>query len=157
MSKHIKASKSVTKAVIPAAGMGTRLAPMTQHLPKELLPIGGKPMIQHTIEMCIASGIRELCIITSPLKPRLKAFIKDTWRPPLLPFRRDPHFYKNLAQVNVTVLTQEKAKGVADAISLAQEFVENDPFVCIMPDCLLFSHRPFARQLKDGLTPKPPL
>jgi UTP--glucose-1-phosphate uridylyltransferase len=150
MLKNIKASHPVTKAVIPAAGRGTRLAPMTDHLPKELLPIGGKPMIQHTIEMCMASGIRELCIITSPSKPRLNAFINDTWRPPLLPFKRDPHFYKNLSQLHLTVLTQEKPRGVAHAILLAQEFVGNDPFVCIMPDCLLFSHRPFAQQLKDG-------
>jgi len=48
------------------------------------------------------------------------------------------------------MLTQNKAIGVADAVSLARDFVNNEPFVCIMPDCLLFSHRPFARQLMDG-------
>jgi UTP--glucose-1-phosphate uridylyltransferase len=150
MSDNTDASKPVTKAVIPAAGRGTRLAPLTNHLPKELLPVGGKPMIQHTIEMCLASGIREFCFVTSPSKPRLNAFVNDTWRPTHLPFKRDPQFYKNLSQCNITVLTQKKARGVADAISLAREFVGNDPFLCIMPDCLFFSQRPFARQLKDG-------
>jgi UTP--glucose-1-phosphate uridylyltransferase len=149
MSDNTEASKTVTKAVIPAAGMGTRLEPLTNHLSKELLPVGGKPMIQHTIEMCMASGISELCIITSPNKPLLNAFVADRWRPPHLPFQRDPRFYGKLAQCNVSILTQEKARGVADAVSLARGFVGNDPFVCIMPDCLLFSHIPFARQLKD--------
>jgi UTP--glucose-1-phosphate uridylyltransferase len=77
MSDNTEASKTVTKAVIPAAGMGTRLEPLTNHLSKELLPVGGKPMIQHTIEMCMASGISELCIIT-PHTSRFNGILGST-------------------------------------------------------------------------------
>lgn len=143
-------SVEVKKAVIPAAGKGMRLTPMTTHMPKELLPVGGKPMIQHTIEMCMASGITELCIITSPEKPLLKNFVSGNWRPPSLPFQWDAGFYRNLRQCNVTVLNQQQPKGVAHAVSLARQLVGDDPFVCIMPDCLLFSRTPFARQLMRG-------
>jgi len=137
MSDADALSKVVTKAVIPAAGKGTRLAPLTKHLPKELLPVGGRPMIQHTIEMCIDSGICELCIITNGAAPPL-------------PFRRDSRFYAKLARCRISIMSQTKPIGVADAVSLARDFVGNDPFVCIMPDCLLFSKKTFARQLMDA-------
>lgn len=143
-------SKAVTKVVIPAAGKGTRLAPLTKHLPKELLPVGGRPMIQHTIEMCIDSGICELCLITNPGKPLLKQFVTGNWAPPTLPFRRDSRFYAKLAHCHISIMSQTKPIGVADAVSLARNFVGNDPFVCIMPDCLLFSNKTFARQLMDA-------
>jgi UTP--glucose-1-phosphate uridylyltransferase len=143
-------SKTVIKAVIPAAGRGTRLAPLTKHLPKELLPVGGRPMIQYTIEMCVDSGISDLCLITTPNKPLLNQFIAGNWTPPTLPFRRDRRFYAKLAHCNISIVNQIKPMGVADAVSLARDFVGDTPFVCIMPDCLLFSNRTFARQLMDG-------
>ena len=62
----------VTKAVIPAAGLGTRLSPLTRHIPKELLPMGGKPVIQCALETSMAAGICEFFIIISPEKIQLK-------------------------------------------------------------------------------------
>jgi len=140
-------SQDVTKAVIPAAGLGTRLKPLTAHMPKELLPIGAKPMIQYTLEMYMASGISELCIITSPQKGLIKDFVTGDWWPPALPFSRDEVFHKNLEGCRTVFLTQKEPKGVADAISLARDFVGNEPFACVMPDCLLFSNEPMAKQL----------
>jgi len=139
--------QDVTKAVIPAAGLGTRLKPLTAHMPKELLPIGEKPMIQYTLEMYMASGISELCIITSPQKGLIKDFVTGDWLPPALPFSRDEVFYKNLGRCRTVFLSQKEPKGVADAISLARDFVDNQPFACVMPDCLLFSKKPMAKQL----------
>ncbi|MDY6954529.1 MAG: sugar phosphate nucleotidyltransferase, partial [Thermodesulfobacteriota bacterium] len=123
--------QDITKAVIPAAGLGTRLKPLTAHMPKELLPIGAKPMLQYTLEMYVASGITELCIITSPQKERIKDFVTGQWFPPALPFFRDEVFYRNLGRCRTVFLTQEEPKGVADAISLARDFVGNDPFACV--------------------------
>ena len=141
--------KTVTKAVIPAAGRGTRLRPLTSHTPKELLPVGGKPMIQHVLEMYMAAGIRELCIITSPEKPQLKDFVTGNWRPPVLSFEKDSRFYEQLKRCRIVFVTQNDPRGVADAVGLTKDFVAGEPFACIMPDCLLFSDRPHAQQLMD--------
>jgi len=142
--------KDVKKAVIPAAGLGVRLRPLTTYLPKELLPIGGKPMIQYTFEMYMASGISEFCIITSPHKPMLRTFITGNWKPPALPFHRDAALYRKLAACRMAFLTQDEPRGVADAVALARDFVGDEPFACIMPDCLLFSNKPLAQQLLEG-------
>jgi UTP--glucose-1-phosphate uridylyltransferase len=139
--------KDVTKAVIPAAGLGTRLRPLTSYTPKELLPVGGKPIIQYTLEMYMATGISEFCIVTSPEKPQLRDFITGNWTPPALPFEKDARFYEQLRQCRIVFVTQSHPRGVADAIGLAKDFVEDEPFACIMPDCLLFSDRPHAQQL----------
>ncbi|OEU82865.1 MAG: hypothetical protein BA865_01365 [Desulfobacterales bacterium S5133MH4] len=139
--------KHVTKAVIATAGLGTRLRPMTLHTPKELLPVGEKPMIQYALEMYMESGIHEFCIITSPEKPRIKDFITGNWTPPTLPFQKDTRFYKKLERCGIVFVTQTHHRGVADAIGLARDFVGDEPFACIMPDCLLFSKKPHARQL----------
>ncbi|MDY6838251.1 MAG: sugar phosphate nucleotidyltransferase [Thermodesulfobacteriota bacterium] len=140
----------VTKAIIPAAGLGTRLKPLTTYTPKELLPIGEKPMIQYTLEMYMASGISELCIITSPEKRLIKDFVTGDWLPPTLPFSRDEGLYRDLEGCCTVFLTQKEPRGVADAISLARDFVGNEPFACVMPDCLLFSNEPMVKQLMRG-------
>jgi len=143
-------SKNVTKAVIPAAGLGTRLQPLTTHSPKELLAIGPKPMIQYTLEMYMTSGISEFCIITSPDKPMLRDFITGHWKPPALPFHWDATLYRKLEACRTVFLTQDEPRGVADAVALARDFVANEPFACVMPDCLLFSDKPLAQQLLEG-------
>jgi len=137
----------VTKAVIPAAGLGTRLSPLTKHTSKELLPIGEKPMIQHHLEMLMAAGITEFCIISSPGKVQLRDFVTGDWTPPALPFEKDLGFYNQLERCRITFVTQPSPTGVADAVGLAKEVVGNNPFACIMPDCLLFSNESHVRQL----------
>ncbi|MGD8512334.1 MAG: sugar phosphate nucleotidyltransferase [Deltaproteobacteria bacterium] len=143
-------SKDVKKAVIPAAGLGVRLRPLTTYLPKELLPIGEKPMIQYTLEMYMASGISEFAIITSPHKPMLRDFITGNWKPPTLPFHWDAALYRKLEACRTVFLTQDEPRGVADAVALARDFVGDEPFACLMPDCLLFSDQPLAQQLLEG-------
>ncbi len=139
--------KAVRKAVIPAAGMGKRLGPLTFCTPKELLPIGEKPIIQYTLEMYMAAGISEFCIITSPDKPQLKDFITGNWTPPVFPFEKDAQFYKQLQRCRIVFLTQSHPSGVADAVGLAKDFAGDGPFACIMPDCLLFSRKSHVQQL----------
>ncbi len=142
--------KTVKKAVIPAAGLGTRLRPLTHSMPKELLPVGNKPIIQHTLEMYIASGIFKFCIITSPKKSLLKDFVAGSWKPSALPYSRDTGFYQKLKACRTDFITQDEPRGIADAVALARDFVGNDPFACIMPDSLLFSERPLAMQLIEA-------
>jgi UTP--glucose-1-phosphate uridylyltransferase len=137
----------VTKAVIPAAGLGTRLAPLTRHLPKELLPVGGKPMIRHTLEAYMASGIRRLAVIISPSKDLLRAYLSENRLPSGLPFRKDTDFRRRLKSCEISFFVQEQPSGVAEAVSLTRGFVGSDPFACIMPDCLLFAGPPFPQQL----------
>ena len=139
--------KHVTKAVIPAAGLGTRLRPLTSYTPKELLPVGEKPIIQYTFEMYMAAGISEFCIITSPEKPQLKDFITGKRSPPASPFEKNARFYKKLKKCRIFFVEQTHPRGVADAVGLARDFVGDEPFACIMPDCLLFSGKSFAKQL----------
>ena len=107
-------------------------------------------MIQHTLEMYIASGISEICIITSPQKPTIKDFITGNCPPPVLPFSWDATLYRELEGRHTVFLTQDRPRGVADALALARDFVGNEPFACIMPDCLLFSDLPLAKQLMEA-------
>jgi UTP-glucose-1-phosphate uridylyltransferase len=104
-------------------------------------------MIQLVLEMYLDSGISELCIITSPQKPLIRDFIAGSWCPPALPFKRDAAFYDKLKNCRTVFLIQEEPRGVADAVGLARDFVKSEPFACIMPDCLLFSEKPMAKQL----------
>jgi UTP--glucose-1-phosphate uridylyltransferase len=104
-------------------------------------------MIQYTLEMYMDSGISQFCIITRSHKSLLKNFLSGDWSPRLLPYQRDESLYRRLAQRRIVFITQEVPKGVADAVWLAKDFVGNEPFACIMPDCLLFSPTPFAQQL----------
>jgi UTP--glucose-1-phosphate uridylyltransferase len=120
---------------------------LTAEVPKELLPVGGKPMLQVVLEMYMDSGISEFCVITSPKKPLIRDFIAGRWSHPALPFAWDGAFYRRLEACHTVFLTQEQPRGVADAIGLARVFVDNEPFACIMPDCLLFSDKPMAKQL----------
>jgi len=136
----------VTKAVIPAAGRGTRLRPLTLYTPKELLPVGGKPMIQHALETHLAAGVSEFCIVTSPEKPQLKDFLTGDWKPPRFPFEKDFRFYERLGPCRIVFVTQNQPIGVADAIGLARDFVGDEPFACIMPDCILFSRVSHTQQ-----------
>jgi UTP--glucose-1-phosphate uridylyltransferase len=139
--------KRVTKAVIPAAGLGARLKPLTSYTPKELLPVGGRPIIQYTLEMYMAAGISEFCIIISPEKAQLKDFITGNWTLSALPFEKDARFYRQLERCRIVFVTQSYPRGVADAVGLAKDFVGGEPFACIMPDCVLFSDKPYAQQL----------
>jgi UTP--glucose-1-phosphate uridylyltransferase len=97
--------------------------------------------------MYMAAGISEFCIVTSPEKTQLRDFITGNWPPPALPFEKDARFYEQLRQCRIVFVTQSHPRGVADAVGLAKDFVGDEPFACIMPDCLLFSDKPLAQQL----------
>ncbi|MBI4772769.1 MAG: NTP transferase domain-containing protein [Deltaproteobacteria bacterium] len=138
----------IRKAVIPAAGRGRRMLEFSHGLPKELLSVGGKSMIQRAVEMHVRSGIERIAVVLSPDKQS----IRD-----LLASKRfaDPRFRELLDQVELVFFEQAEPLGVAHAVSLAREFIGKEPFALVMPDCLLVSETPFLSQLVQVYSKRP--
>ena len=138
----------IKKAVIPAAGMGTRFLPVTKAVPKELLPILDKPMLQYVVEEAAEAGIEQVIIVTAPGKesiaayfqpqPALEQHLSDTGAPELLEKVRHA---SNLAQVSYVF--QEEALGLGHAVLTAREAVGDEPFVVVLPDDII-AHSPGA-------------
>ncbi len=144
--------KKVTKAVIPAAGLGTRVLPASKAMPKEMLPIVDKPAIQYIVEEAAAAGIEDILIITN----RGKGIIEDHFdRTPILEEalmksgKRD--FYDSVMEsselANIYFLRQKETKGLGHAIYCAKSFVGDDPFVVLYGDDVIMSDDPVAGQL----------
>ena len=145
----------IRKAVIPAAGFGTRVLPMTKAVPKEMLPIVDKPSIQYIVEECVKSGITDILIITS----RGKEVIEDH-------FDKSPELEKALSKpgkedlleqvkgiselANVYYLRQKEAKGLGHAILCAKEFTGDEPFMVLYPDDVIFGEKPVSLQLIEA-------
>jgi UTP--glucose-1-phosphate uridylyltransferase len=145
----------IKKAVIPAAGFGTRVLPATKAVPKEMLPIVDKPSIQYIVEECVKSGITDILVITS----RGKAVIEDHFdRSPELEValnkRGKEHLLRQVKDIsslaNIYYLRQKQAKGLGHAILCAKQFTGDDPFLVLYPDDVIFSEIPVASQLIDA-------
>jgi UTP--glucose-1-phosphate uridylyltransferase len=127
------------KAVIPAAGLGTRILPATKAIPKELLCLVDRPMIQYVVEEAVAAGIRDVVIVTSPGKealaahfapaPELERALEAKGKTDLLEAVRDA---TELA--DVTFATQDEPLGLGHAVWCAREAVGSDPFAVLLPD-----------------------
>ena len=121
----------VRKAVIPAAGLGTRVLPATKAMPKEMLPIVDKPAIQYIVEEAVRSGIEEICIITS----RGKSILEDHFdRAPELEERLKASGKEQMCDeivaiselANITYIRQKETKGLGHAVLCAKSFVGNE-------------------------------
>lgn len=143
--------KKVRKAIIPAAGLGTRFLPATKALAKEMLPIVDKPTIQFIIEEALESGIEEILIVTG----RSKRSIEDH-------FDSNPELEQNLEKkgkselldlvqqttgIRIHYVRQAYPKGLGDAVLQAKAFVGSEPFVVMLGDDLMFDEVPLTRQL----------
>lgn len=145
--------KKVRKAVIPAAGLGTRVLPATKVMPKEMLPIVDKPAIQYIVEEAAASGIEDILIITN----RGKGLLEDHFdRAPDLERRLagDPAKEAILNQVvgisklaNIFYVRQKETKGLGHAIGCAREFVGDEPFAVLYGDDVILGEDPACGQL----------
>ena len=142
----------IRKAVIPAAGLGTRVLPATKAMPKEMLPIVDKPAIQYIVEEAAASGIEEILIITS----RGKGVMEDHFdRSPVLEQKlRESGKLALCEQVraiadiaNITYLRQKEQKGLGHAILQAKNFVGDEPFAVLYGDDVIVSKDPVCGQL----------
>ena len=144
----------VKKAIIPAAGLGTRFLPATKAQPKEMLPIVDKPTIQYIIEEAIASGIEEILIITGRNKKsiedhfdksiELELQLEQTGKDEYLKMVRD---ISNMA--NIYFVRQKEPKGLGHAINCARAFVGNEPFAVMLGDDIVDSEVPCLKQLMD--------
>jgi len=145
----------IRKAVIPAAGFGTRVLPMTKAVPKEMLPIVDKPSIQYIVEECVKSGITDILIITSRGKETIENHFDKS--PELEKALSKPGKEDLLEQVqgisdlaNVYYLRQKEAKGLGHAILCAKEFTGDEPFMVLYPDDVIFGEKPVALQLIEA-------
>ena len=137
---------SVRKAIIPAAGLGTRLREITGDLPKELLTVSGKPLIVHAIEGLAASGVCEIAVVVSSAKESIRKFLQGN-PPEFLAPQFDAHL-KDLFEACVfSFFDQPQPSGLADAVSLCREFVGSEPFALIMPDNILLHGLPVMTQI----------
>lgn len=142
----------ITKAVIPAAGLGTRVLPATKAMPKEMLPIIDKPAIQYIVEEAAKSGITDILIIIS----RGKSVVEDHFdRAPELERRllnsNKLELYKSVVEIsnlaNITYVRQQEPKGLGHAIMLAKSFIGNDPFAVLYGDDVIIGEDPAIGQL----------
>lgn len=145
----------VKKAIIPAAGYGTRFLPATKSMPKEMLTIVDKPAIQIIVEEAVAAGIEDILIITGRGKdmiqdhfdntPELEAVLEKQGKAELLKIVQD---VSNLA--NVHYVRQKEALGLGHAVLCAKTFVGNEPFMVMLGDDIVDSDIPCTKQLIDA-------
>ena len=146
--------KKVRKAVIPAAGLGTRFLPATKATPKEMLPIVDKPTIQYIIEEAVASGIEEFLIITGRTKRsiedhfdrslELEYELAEKGKEDLL------EMVRNIARINIYYIRQKEPKGLGHAISCAKQFIGDEPFAVLLGDDVVYTQgTPALKQLMD--------
>ena len=148
----------IKKAVIPAAGYGTRFLPATKATPKEMLPIVDKPTIQYIVEEALESGIEEILIISGHAKraiedhfdsaPNLERELEEKGKDDLLAIVRET------ADINVHYIRQKKMRGLGDAILCAKSFMAGEPFAVLLGDDVVYAdatkgQQPALRQLID--------
>jgi UTP--glucose-1-phosphate uridylyltransferase len=142
----------IVKAVIPAAGFGTRMLPATKALPKEMLPVAGKPLIQHAVEEAAASGIEMVILVVRNRDSLIQAhFSSDTVLESFLESRQldgASNIVRRLAQIaDVRYVEQERPLGLARALCSARPLVGQEPFVVLLPDVIMVNDEPVTRQL----------
>ncbi|MBR9727287.1 UTP--glucose-1-phosphate uridylyltransferase GalU [Shewanella intestini] len=135
----------ITKAVIPVAGLGTRMLPATKTIPKEMLPIMDKPLIQYVVQEAIEAGIKEIVLVTHASKNAVENHFDTS-------FELEAHLEKRVkrqllsevkaicpADVSIISVRQAQAKGLGHAILCAKTVVGNAPFAVLLPDVILDS------------------
>lgn len=145
----------ITKAVIPAAGFGTRVLPATKSMPKEMFPVVDKPTIQYIVEEAVNAGITDILIITN----RGKGIMEDHFdRSPELESLLEKgnknealEIIRNISDMaNITFIRQKEMKGLGHAVLRAKSFVGNEPFAVMYGDGIIHSKTPAIKQLVDA-------
>lgn len=144
--------KKIRKAIIPAAGLGTRFLPATKAMPKEMLPIVDKPTIQYIVEEAIDSGIEDIIIVTGKGKrsiedhfdnaPELEKNLEEHEKWDLL---KKVNYTSNLADIHY--IRQKEPKGLGHAVWCARHFIGDEPFAVLLGDDIVQSETPCLKQL----------
>jgi len=144
--------KKIKKAIIPAAGMGTRFLPATKAMPKEMLPIVDKPTIQYIVEEAIASGIEDIIIVTGKTKRaiedhfdsnfELEESLRKSGKTDLLKKVQE-------SEVEIHYIRQHDPKGLGHAVWCARKFIGDEPFAVLLGDDIVQAETPGLKQLID--------
>ena len=148
--------KKVRKAIIPAAGLGTRFLPITKAMPKEMLPIVDKPTIQYIVEEAVASGIEDIIIVTGKGKraiedhfdnaPELEQNLIEKGKLDLL---EKVQYSSNLA--NIHYIRQKEPKGLGHAVWCARNFIGDEPFAVLLGDDIVQSETPCLQTINGSI------
>ncbi len=144
----------IKKAVIPAAGFGTRVLPATKNMPKEMFPIVDKPTIQFIVEEAVAAGITDILIITNRGKDLIEDhFDKSPELESLLERGGKTEFLETVRKIsdlaNISFIRQKEMKGLGHAVLKAKSFVGDEPFAVMYGDGVIVSETPCIKQLID--------
>ncbi|UCF08425.1 MAG: UTP--glucose-1-phosphate uridylyltransferase GalU [Thermoplasmata archaeon] len=142
------------KAVIPAAGLGTRLLPATKAQPKEMLPVVDKPAIQYVVEEAVASGIKDILIITGRGKRAIEDhFDKSVELEYILGKSGKEHELEQIKPISdmadIFYIRQKEQLGLGHAVLCAKEHINEEPFAVMLGDDLIIGEKPCIRQLMD--------
>ncbi|WP_394873005.1 UTP--glucose-1-phosphate uridylyltransferase GalU [Clostridium butyricum] len=146
-------TKKIRKAIIPAAGLGTRFLPATKAQPKEMLPIVDKPTIQYIIEEAVASGIEEILIITGRNKKCIEDHFDKSVELEMELEKNNKNELLELVQdisdmVDIHYIRQKEPRGLGHAIRCAKAFVGNEPFAILLGDDIVYNNqKPCLKQL----------
>ena len=147
--------KPLRKAVLPVAGLGTRFLPATKAMPKEMLPVVDKPLIQYAVDEARAAGIEQFCMVTGRGKTalidhfdiafELEATLAERSKREALELLRS----EAMPPGSITTVRQQVPLGLGHAIWCARTFIGDDPFAILLPDDLVLSQTPCLEQLAD--------
>jgi len=145
--------KTVKKAIIPAAGLGTRFLPATKAMPKEMLPIVDKPTIQYIVEEAIQSGIEDIIIVTGKGKRAIEDHFDHSFELEQNLLEKGKHEILKKVQesskINIHYIRQKEPKGLGHAVWCARKFIGNEPFAVLLGDDIVQAETPCLRQLMD--------
>ena len=133
----------IKQAIIPLAGLGTRMLPLTTVMPKELMPINGKPNLEFILEECLDAGIKEFIFIISKKKMSIKKyFFNDNFYKKIIKKKKDKRIIKEFKKLKkyqkmIKFVYQNKPRGTGDAVLKCQKFIKNKFFLMLLPDDLI--------------------
>ncbi|TFL17576.1 UTP--glucose-1-phosphate uridylyltransferase GalU [Jannaschia formosa] len=146
----------VTKAIFPVAGLGTRFLPATKSVPKEIMTLVDRPLIQYAIDEARAAGIEEFIFVTARGKsaledyfdhsPELERALEDKGKAELLDALRDTYMESG----QIAYIRQHKALGLGDAVRCARRLIGDEPFAVILPDDVIAAEEPCLKQMVEA-------
>ena len=148
--------RKVTKAIFPVAGLGTRFLPATKSIPKEIMTLVDRPLIQYAIDEARAAGIKEFIFVTSRGKsaledyfdhaPELEAALRKKGNTPLLELLKST----NMESGAIAYIRQHRALGLGHAVWCARRLIANEPFAVILPDDVIAAEKPCLQQMSEA-------
>ncbi|MDC1398920.1 UTP--glucose-1-phosphate uridylyltransferase GalU [Yoonia sp.] len=149
-------NRKVSKAIFPVAGLGTRFLPATKSVPKEIMTLVDRPLIQYAIDEARAAGIEDFIFVTSrgksaledyfDVSPDLEAALESSGKTELLEILRNT----NMESGTIAYLRQHKALGLGHAVSCARKLIGDEPFAVILPDDVIAAEKPCLQQMVEA-------